>query len=71
MYYIIVPKNVIEARGVFTDATRLSDGSAVVPLSMTRFTQFSYGEVKLLNDADTSALIDSDKNGKKKKEDKA
>lgn len=64
MYYIIIPKTVIDGRGVFTNSQRLSDGSAVVPLSETRFTRFSYGEVKLLNDSDTAALIAEDKSAK-------
>lgn len=64
MYFIIVPKQIIDKRGVFTDCTRLSDGSAVVPLSETRFTQFSYGEVKLLNDEDTRTLIAEDSKDK-------
>lgn len=60
MYYIIVPSEIVEKRGVFKEHTRLSDGSAVVPLSETRFTNFSYGEVKLLNDADAAQLIEED-----------
>lgn len=60
MYYIIVPSEIVEKRGVFKEHTRLSDGSAVVPLSETRFTNFSYGEVKLLNDDDAKALIVED-----------
>lgn len=67
MYYIIIPKDIIEQRGVFTDSQRLTDGRAVVPLSETRFTRFSYGTVQLLNDSDTAALIAEDKSSKKKK----
>lgn len=68
MYYIIVPKEVIDERGVFTDKPRLSDGGAVVPVGDLRFTRFSYGGVRLLNDKDTLALMEQDRkenNGKK------
>lgn len=65
MYFIIIPKKLVDERGVFADHTRLSDGSAVVPMSETRFTRFSYGDVKILNEEDTNLLVANDKKNQK------
>lgn len=57
MYYIIIPKEIVEKRGVFADKPRTKDGGAVITPGDLRFTQFSYGGVQLLNDADTALLL--------------
>lgn len=57
MYYIIIPKKIIDERGVFADRPRTKDGGAVITPSDLRFTRFSYGEVQLLNDSDTALLL--------------
>lgn len=58
MYYVLVPQKLIEERQVFTDNEVLPapDNRTVVPLGDLRFTQFSYGQVELINDADLSSL---------------
>lgn len=60
MYFIIIPKDIVEKRGVFVDKPRTKDGGAVITPSDLRFTQFSYGDVQLLNDADTALLLAKD-----------
>lgn len=57
MYYIIIPKKIVDERGVFADRPRTKDGGAVITPSDLRFTRFSYGEVQLLNDSDTALLL--------------
>lgn len=70
MYYIIIPKEIVEKRGVFTDKPRTTDGSAVITPSDLRFTKFSYGDVQLLNDADTALLLSKDKDSDKEETNK-
>lgn len=65
MYYIIIPKEIVEKRGVFADKPRTKDGSAVITPGDLRFTRFSYGKVQLLNDADTALLLAKDEDKKK------
>lgn len=57
MYYIIIPKKIVDERGVFADKPRTKDGGAVITPSDLRFTRFSYGDVKLLNDSDAALLL--------------
>lgn len=61
MYYIIIPKEIVEKRGVFADKPRTEDGGAVITPGDLRFTKFSYGNVQLLNDADTALLLSKKK----------
>lgn len=66
MYYVLVPKTVIESRNVFTDYPKLVDGRTILPIGDLRFTNFSYGEVELINQSDLDSLIDSQKSSTKK-----
>lgn len=61
MYYILVPQKFISERQVFTDNEQLPepDGRTVVPVSDLRFTQFSYGQVELINATDLALLRDA------------
>lgn len=61
MYYILVPQKLISERQVFTDNEQLPepDGRTVVPVSDLRFTQFSYGQVELINASDLALLRDA------------
>lgn len=62
MYFAVIPKQLIDERGVFTDAPQLTDGSRVVSMSdIMRFTRFSYGTIQLLNETDAIALINKGK----------
>lgn len=66
MYYVLVPQAVIESRNVFTDYPKLADGRTILPIGDLRFTNFSYGEVELINQSDLDSLIDSQKSNTKK-----
>lgn len=59
MYYILIPKEVIENRNVFSDYPTLpgGDGRTILPVGDLRFTQFSYGQVELINQEDLDTLI--------------
>lgn len=61
MYYILVPHKLISERQVFTENEQLPepDGRTVVPVSDLRFTQFSYGQVELINASDLALLRDA------------
>lgn len=59
MYYILIPKEVIEKRNVFSDYPKLpgGDGRTILPVGDLRFTQFSYGQVELINQENLDTLI--------------
>lgn len=61
MYYILVPQQLIKSRGVFTDYQTLpgGDGRTILPVGDLRFTQFSYGQVELINQEDLDSLVSS------------
>lgn len=60
MYFVLVPKEITERRGVFLASDGyevLPDGRSVVPINdVVRFTRFSYGKVEIINEADLTNL---------------
>lgn len=56
VYYIVIPKSIVEERKIFLDKPTLPDGRVIITTRDLAYTKFSYGTVELLNEQGLTAL---------------